>query len=37
VELLRSWALDTQQDGATEPGAGEVIRRLADAALGLVL
>ena len=37
VEVLLTWALHTHENDATEPGAGDVIRAVADAALGLQL
>jgi L-cysteine:1D-myo-inositol 2-amino-2-deoxy-alpha-D-glucopyranoside ligase len=38
IEALRGWEVATREgDGSGEPGAGEVIRTLADAALGLAL
>ena len=38
VQALRGWEVRTNQGSdRSEPGAGETIRRLADAALGLQL
>ncbi|MCW2756933.1 MAG: L-cysteine:1D-myo-inositol 2-amino-2-deoxy-alpha-D-glucopyranoside ligase [Nocardioidaceae bacterium] len=37
IDVLRAWEVATAAGDTSEPGAGEVIRTLADAALGLAL
>jgi L-cysteine:1D-myo-inositol 2-amino-2-deoxy-alpha-D-glucopyranoside ligase len=37
VTALRDWAWATRDGDRSEPGAGDVVRRLADASLGLLL
>ena len=37
VEAVRAWAEATQDGDASEPGAGDVIRRLVDSRLGVLL